>query len=214
MTTTTLAIADDHEILRDALASRTSSIGLEVVASVPDAQAAIDACRAHRPDLLLLDIEMPGRDALAAIPDIRAASPETKVVIFTNYCRDTFIQEAMRHHVAGYLVKADPPTAIFEALDKVAHGHPTFSKSVLARMSAQSENNDTNETVSTRLTSLSPRELEVLRYIGRGLDNTDMADIMFLSKRTVERHVSRLMKSLAIHDRPSLQKFATDHEVV
>lgn len=211
---TTLTIADDHEILRDALASHaTTSTDLEVVASVSDAQTAVNACRQHQPDVLLLDIEMPGRDSLASIPDILAASPETKIVILSAYCRDIFIEEALKNKVAGYLVKSDPPSVIFAALKKICDGKAVYSDAVLSRMSKNAKGEAKCDIEVTRLSRLSPREMEVLRYIGRGVDNGEMAKIMFLSKRTVERHVSRLMKSLDIHDRASLQKFATDQNI-
>jgi len=208
---TTLTIADDHEILRDALSHHAAKTeGFEVVASVGDAQAAVNACHSMKPDLLLLDIEMPGRDALAAITDIRAVSPLTRVVILSAYCRDSFIQTAIENGAVGYLVKSDPPSVIFEALAKIAGGASAYSKSVLSRRSVAGGGRASNHSGSTRLADLAPRELEVLRYIGRGMSNDQMAKVMFLSKRTVERHVARLMDSLDIRDRAGLHKFASD----
>jgi len=207
--TPTLVVADDHEILRDALTRHFMNTGtFVVVGSVGDAQAAINLCRRTQPDLLLLDIEMPGRDALAAITDVNAVSSRTKIVILTAYCRDCFIQLAMDNGVAGYLLKSDPPSEIFEALTKIAQGTAVYSKSVLARLSQGVVGRIDGRTRSTRLTDLSPRELEVLRYIGRGMKNEQMADVMSLSKRTVERHVARLMDALSIRERADLQTFA------
>jgi len=209
-----MVIADDHEILRDALtAYATRNAGFQVIGSVNEAQAAVNACARQRPDLLLLDIEMPGRDALAAIVDVRAASPRTRVVVLTAYCRDTFIQFALESGAAGYLLKSDPPAVIFDSLAKVARGGTAYSKSVLERMPRGRIDRIDGSEGATRLAGLTPRELEVLRYIGRGLDNNQMARTMSLSKRTVERHVARLMDSLAIRDRATLQRFAFEHRL-
>jgi DNA-binding NarL/FixJ family response regulator len=209
-----MVIADDHEIVRNALAGYAETLArIQVVGSVSDAQAAVNACARQRPDLLLLDIEMPGRDALAAIADVKTASPGTKVVILTAYCRDTFIQKALKSGAAGYLVKTDPPAVIFGLLADAARGKPAYSKSVLERMASKDTDRVSEPSCSTRLASLTPREFEVLRYIGRGHDNDQMARAMSLSKRTVERHVARLMDSLGIRDRSSLQRFAFEQRL-
>ncbi len=103
-----LIIADDHELLRDALACHAKESGeFEVVESVRDAQAAVNACRTKEPDVLLLDIEMPGRDSLSVIREIKSVSPRTLVVILSGYCRDSFIELALRNGADGYLVKQD-----------------------------------------------------------------------------------------------------------
>lgn len=211
--TATLAIADDHEILRDALTRYATELGgYEVVASVGDAQAAVNACRVRTPDLLLLDIEMPGRDALSAIRDVHAVSPGTRVVVLSAYCRDSFIQLALDNDAAGYLVKSDPPSVIFESLEKILRGSTAYSKSVQARMGERTP--DTRADNATCLARLTPREIEVLRGIGRGLDNRQMAAAMSLSIRTVERHVSRLMDAVGIRDRAQLMKYAYDQGLV
>jgi DNA-binding NarL/FixJ family response regulator len=211
---TTMVIADDHEVLREALSGyATQNAGYQVAGSVPDAQSAVNACAQQQPDLLLLDIEMPGRDPLAAIADVKAASPRTKVVILSGYCRDTFIQAALRGGANGYLLKSDPTASIFASLARVVQGGSAYSKQVHDRIVAGREEREREPSGRTRLADLTPRELEVLRYIGRGLDNEQMAKTMTLSKRTVERHVARLMDSLAIRDRASLQRFAFEQGI-
>ncbi|MFT3684240.1 MAG: response regulator transcription factor [Phycisphaerales bacterium] len=203
----TLLIADDHELLRDAIAAYAERTGsFRVVGSVGDAQSAMSESMRLKPDVLLLDVEMPGRDPLASISEFKAVSPSTKVVILTAYCRDTFIQVALRNGAAGYLLKSDPPTVLFDALVRVTTGNMAFSKQVADRLYS----NRTN-LLSSRLERLSARELEVLTYIGKGMDNGTMAKAMSISKRTVERHVSRLMDALGIRARGDLQVFASEH---
>jgi DNA-binding NarL/FixJ family response regulator len=207
---TTLLIVDDHQLLRDALAEHARRANYRVVAGVGDAQSALTESLQHKPDLVLLDVEMPGRDALSAIGDIRAASPDSRIVILTAYCRDTYIQLALDSGAAGYLLKSDHPVEIFEALERANRGERVFSRLVMDRLTRRGAENTGPSDRQSRLTSLSRREIEVLRYIGQGLTNPEMAGRMTISQRTVERHVARLMDAVAIHDRCSLQRFAAE----
>ena len=210
-----IVIADHHELMRDALSTLvTTQLGATVLANVKDAQAALVACQRHRPDLLLLDVDMPGRDALSIMPEVCQVSPETRMVILTAHCHDALIQMAINAGVCGYLLKSDSVDEVAAALRSISGGHKRFSPSVQARLAvAEGPGLPDRQVEVTRLSRLAPREREVLRYIGRGMDNGEMARIMYLSKRTVERHVSRLMKSLDIHDRAGLQRFASIEHV-
>ncbi len=207
-----LVIADDHELLRDALAAYAANKGgLEVVASVGDAQSAIVACAERRPDILIIDIEMPGRDSIAAITDVKAVSPATRVVVLTAYCKEAMIVAALRNGAAGYVLKTEPPSEIFAALKRVLGGETVLSKQAQRLLPPSGKH---GEPPASLLSTLTPRELEVLRSIGRGCDNAQMAEAMHLSKSTVERHVERLMNSVNIHTRAGLVKFAYDQGLV
>jgi DNA-binding NarL/FixJ family response regulator len=206
---TTIVLADDHPILRDALSALLTKDGsFRVVASVGDAQSAVNACQRHRPHLLLLDLEMPGRDALSCLPDVVAASPPTRVVILTAFCRDAYIEIARTHGVPGYLLKSDAPSAILDSLRRILAGQRAFSPRVSERMKARETAPVRGAVTIERKPRLTPRELEVLRYIGQGMDNQEMAKVMWLSKRTVERHVARLMDAVEIRDRAGLVRYA------
>lgn len=207
-----LVIADDHELLRDALAAYAlNKGGLEVVASVGDAQSAIIACAERRPDNLVIDIEMPGRDSIAAIADIKAASPSTRVVVLSAYCKEAMIVAALRNGAAGYVLKTEPPAEIFAALKRVLSGETVLSQQAQRLVPAGGRR---GEAPATLLSTLTPRELEVLRSIGRGCDNNQMAEAMHLSKSTVERHIERLMNTVGIHTRAGLVKLAYDQGLV
>jgi DNA-binding NarL/FixJ family response regulator len=206
---TTVVIADNHELLRDAVRDVVAQrLGFVVVGSVGDAHAAFVACQAQKPDLLVMDLDMPGRDAIATLADIKWASPCTRVVILTGRTHDALIEAALRQKVAAYLLKSDSTEQIISAFERVARGERVFSDGVKCRLTESPRRKPGQAIEVTRLSKLSPRENEVLRYIGRGMDNGEMARVMILSKRTVERHVSRLMDSLDIHDRAELQRFA------
>lgn len=203
---TKLVIADDHELLRDGLARfvMARDATFNVVASVGDAQSAVNACRRHQPDLLILDIEMPGRDALSAVRDVTAVSPKTKIVILTAYCHNIFVDAAARGAAAGYILKCEPIEMIFDSILTVLNNGVAYSEPVRARISKLRSMEDKDIERPSCLNDLTPRELEILSYIGRGLDNIMMARAMSISKRTVERHVSRLMDAVGIRDRASL----------
>lgn len=211
----TMIIADDHPILRAGLKEHLGgSGGFNVVGTVGDAQSAVNLCREHRPDVLLLDVEMPGRDALGAMADIKAASPETRIVILTAFCRDAVIDVAVRGGAAGYLLKSDHPPELLAALARIVRGERAYSKDVAARMEDPVRGAGHGEPHATLLSSLSPRELEVLRYIGKGQDNATMAEAMHISIRTVERHVLRLMRHMNINDRTRLTALAHESGLV
>jgi DNA-binding NarL/FixJ family response regulator len=200
-------IADSQEFIRIALASLARETGrFETVDRVGDAQAAVNACSRLLPDMLVLEIEMPGRDPLAAVADVRAVSPGTRVVILTAGCSGTLVHQALRLGVCGYLLKSDTADEILRGLSRVLSGGTAFSRRVLEHMRESACD-------TAALDRLTPRELEVLRYIGQGRSNDQMAGSMSLSKRTVERHVSRLMSTLGIRDRAALQRVAARNGV-
>ncbi len=212
--THTMVIADDHELVREALARyAVECANWKVIAAVPSAEDALRACRCHQPDLLVLDVGMPGRDPLAAMLDIRSASPTTRIVVLSGSCRDDSIELAVRHGAMGYVLKSDPTPHIFAAFERALHGHRVYSPPVAARLAANVEGKPASHPESTRLSRLTPRELEVLRAIARGLSNDDMARCMSISKRTVERHVARLMDAIAIRDRVGMARFAFENGI-
>lgn len=211
----TMVIADDHPVLREGLREYLGGAGgFAVVGTVGDAQSAVNLCRERRPSVLLLDVEMPGRDPLGAIADILSASPGTRIVVFTAFCRDAVIDTAVRSGVAGYLLKSDSPPDILGALARVVRGERVYSKDVQVRLSRAEGAAGRYGPVESLLSTLTPRELEVLRYIGKGQDNAEMARAMHLSIRTVERHVLRLMRHLRIDDRTKLTALAHESGLV
>lgn len=206
-----VVVADDHEILRLALVELVQhKLGAHVCASVGDAQSAVIACIKHHPHLLLLDVEMPGRDAFGIIPEVQSSSPRTKIVLLSAYSRDIFVDLACRLNLSGYLLKTEPPSFLLSAITRIMRGDTVYSELVRTRL----ENTSSTPSRVSRFAALTPREFEVLRYIGKGMSNAEMAKVMHLSKRTVERHVARLMASLNIHERGSLVRLAYESSVV
>lgn len=219
----TVVIADDHAILRHGIAEHIlPAAGMRAVASVPDAASALIAVAQHKPDILLLDIEMPGRDSFSIISEVRSLSHRTRVVIFSGFCSESLIERALRKRVAAYILKTEPIDVVARVLREVLAGATYFSPGVKEKLvsmhpdphAPQPDHALNPDRAETRVAALTPRELEVLRYIGRGMDNASMAKVMHLSKRTVERHVSRLMQSMKIHSRAQLVHLALQERLV
>ncbi len=216
--TPTVIIADDHELLRLALTRLLSGDGgYRVAASVGDAASALHACAEHQPGLLLLDLEMPGRDAVSVVSEVRSVSPSTKVVVLSAFCRDALISAALKAGVDGYLVKTDSPSEILKSLRRVLRGEQVYSDCVRERLAPPNGERSAKRRLAascTLIDKLTPREIEVLRYLGKGLSNDEMARTMHLSPRTVERHLSRLMDDVGIRDRVKLTRLAFDAGLV
>ena len=195
----TVLVVDDEALVRDALAAMLESTGLyRVVGSLARADDAPDAVRNLTPDIVLMDVEMPGRSPFDAARAIRARFEGARIVFLGAQVHRRFVREAADIGVAAYLSKSDSGAAILAALDRVAAGQVVLE-------APQPASETPTEDVVDRLT---PRELEVLKYISHGLSTREMADVMFLSPRTVERHVERLMGRLGIRDRLRLALFA------
>ncbi|MBN8644548.1 MAG: response regulator transcription factor [Planctomycetes bacterium] len=211
-TRSTVVIADDHPVLRQGLRAHLETAGgFSVVGCVGDAQSAINLCRERQPDVLLMDVEMPGRDALGAMVDVKSASPCTRIVVLTAFCRDAVIEAAVRGGASGYLLKSDPPETLLKSLALVLIGERVYSEAVADRLA---RGGSARGGARTLLSALTSREIEVLRSIGKGMTNGEMAEAMHLSIRTVERHVLRLMRDLRINDRTRLTALAHESGLV
>jgi DNA-binding NarL/FixJ family response regulator len=206
---TRIVLADDHAILRDMLAERLDlEPDFEIVAAVPDAEQALAVVSAQPVDLLVLDIDMPGLSPFSAARQVRDEHPSTRVVFLSAYLRDGYLAQALAVEAAGYLVKEDAPEAIVDGLRRAARGRIAFSPAVRARLVAHQGSVALSGTPAGRLSLLTPRELEVLRYLASGLSRKELARTMQISAKTVEQHCDHLMQKLGIHDRVELARFA------
>lgn len=192
----TVMIVDDQRFVRDAVAALLESSGrFSVTDLLTQGDEAHELARRSTPQVAIIDIEMPGRSAFDTARAIRAASPSTRIVFLTGHGNRRFMQEAADIGASAFLEKSQTPAEILCALESVARGESVGIP--LAEGSPVSQ-----------CDRLSPRELEVLKYIAQGLSTREMAGIMYLSPRTVERHVERLMSRLGIRDRLRLALYA------
>lgn len=201
-------LADDQVLLRSSLAMLIDrEPDMEVVGEASDGGEAIALTRAQRPDVVLMDIRMPGTDGLEATTQILAdAAPGTvRVVMLTTFELDDYVLRALRAGASGFLLKGVEPSELLGAIRLVAAGDallaPSVTRRLLERFAALHE---PDPEMRRRLEELTPRELEVLTLVGSGMSNSEIAEKLVLSPLTAKTHVSRVMMKLAVHDRAQL----------
>ncbi len=202
--------ADDHGFLIDGLEARFGlERDLECVGRLASADDLITEARRLRPDIVMLDIEMPGRDPFDVAEILLQLLPETRVVFLSAYVRDHFISTAIDIGASGYFSKSDEPQELIDGLRRVMRAEVVFSRTVKERIKPMSRQGIRNqERPSTKLESLTPREREILRFIGRGLQRAAIAESACISPKTVDNHREAIMRKLDIHDRAELVRFS------
>ncbi|MEL6330730.1 MAG: response regulator transcription factor [Planctomycetota bacterium] len=200
-------LTDDHALVRDSLAQRLEiEDDIAVVGSASTADEAVEFCSRSTPDVVVMDIEMPGRQCFDAWRTISARLPGARLIFLSAHTNDRDIAEALKIGAAGYLTKDEPPTRLIEAIRRAARGESSYSESVRARIVARSTSGGSQHVA--RGATLSPRETEVLRYIARGLSKKEIASVMCISVKTVDNHSTSLMSKLDVHDRVELARYA------
>lgn len=177
-----------------------------VVAEAHDAESAIRYAGGHRPDVLILDINMPGGSGLAAIPEIRTSSPDTRIVMLTMQEETASAREALQAGVLGYILKEAASEELVKAVRLASEGKTYLQPELGARLAAEPE-------VATS-DDLSDRETEVLRLIALGHTNNEIADSLFLSVRTVESHRAHIQQKLGLTSRSELVRYAIDRGLI
>jgi two-component system response regulator NreC len=199
-------LADDHQILMDGLRRLIDSTGdMKVVTTATDAASAIAAAQEHRPDVLVLDVSMPG-GGLEVARRLREMELPTKIVILTMFAEDRYVMEAVRLGAAGYVLKRSADRELLEAIRAVAAGEAYLTPAAVRLLLAtqQSDNGRAEPT-------LSPREREVLRFTARGFSNLEIAERLFVSPKTIDTYRSRIMAKLDLHRRSELVEYALGH---
>jgi len=202
-------IVDDHALMRDSMGQLLEQDdGIEVVGTAPNADAALDATLEHKPDVVVMDIDMPGLSAFEAASRLRSLRPETRLLFLSAFAHDTYIEQALKAGARGYLTKSEPVEQVSHAIRQVADGRTAFSDSVKERLVIDEAGIQLADERQTRVSTLSNREMEVLRYLAQGLSKKEIANVMHISVKTVEGHSEKLMSKLDIHDRVELTRFA------
>jgi two-component system response regulator NreC len=207
--TRTVAIVDDHSILRAGLTALLhDERDLDVVDAVADAEAAIRSAREHQPDLMLLDIAMPGRSGTDVIGDIRRHAPGTKLLVLTLHKEDHHVFAAFRAGANGYVLKDDNPDELFRAIRSVLDGKTYLSPSVAHTVISGIASGDGVEAPVPLWEQLTKREREVMKLVAEGHTNKDIARQLSLSPRTVEKHRTNLMRKLGLHSVVAITTYA------
>ncbi len=202
---------DDHAFVVEGLRARLGNEpDIEVVGGLDKADDLPRMVEELKPDVVLLDVDMPGRDAFEAIEDLVKSAPEARAVLLSGYIRDTYLDAAIRAGAWGYLSKKDEPSVIAESIRRVASGRVAFSREVMERCGVSAEHPERlrDARPASRLALLTPRELQILRMIGRGMARNDIAKSIHRSPKTVDAHRASIMDKLGLHDRVDLARFA------
>jgi len=197
-----IVLADDHAVVRSALRLLLDAEhDLEVVAEAGDIDATVRYVRGHKPDVLVLDLNMPSGRTLRAVPEMLKASPATSVVVLTMETDPAYAREAIQTGVLGYVLKEAVEEELVSAVRLASAGKTYLQPELGAKLAAE-----TGETTD----GLSDRELEILRLIAFGHTNTEIAEQLFLSVRTVESHRAHIQQKLKISKRSDLVRYALE----
>lgn len=202
---------DDHAFLIEGLRARFAlEPDLLLAGHRHSAVGLVDAVKDAQADIVLLDIEMEGPDPFEAIEDLGRTMPDVRVILLSAYVRDSYIDSAVKAGAWGYLSKRDEPGAIIDAIRRAGRGEFAFSDEVLQRCGLEPGfvGSINSHKPNSRLGLLTPRELQILRMIGRGLPRNEIAKAIHRSPKTVDAHRASIMDKLGLHDRVELARFA------
>ncbi|MFM2164587.1 MAG: hypothetical protein RL325_1024 [Planctomycetota bacterium] len=208
-------LVDDHALIRAALVSVLNSTDdIRVVAEASNGADAVELAHKHSPTVVVLDVEMPGVDAFHAASHILQLRPATAIMFLTGYAHDRAIEQALKVGALGFVVKGDDPSSIPAAIRSVARGDQYFSPTVAERVKGSTADIRKRKITGTRGATLSEREIEVLRYVGKGFAKKQIAEMLGISVKTVDKHVTSVMEKLDIHDRVELALYAVREKFI
>jgi two-component system response regulator NreC len=201
-----IVLADDHSVVRRGLRQVLEAEGFEVVAEAADIDSARQYVCELAPDVLVLDLNMPGGSSLDAVPLLRAECPQTQIVILTMQSEPAYARRALSDGALGYVLKDAADVELVEAIRLAAAGERYLNPRLGARVAA--------EPADGAGEVLTERELSVLRLVALGYTNSEIAEELFLSVRTVETHRAHIQQKLGLRSRSDLVRYALKHGVI
>ncbi|MGB8644917.1 MAG: response regulator transcription factor [Anaerolineae bacterium] len=208
-----ILLVDDHEVVRlglKALLSRNAQF--QVVAEAGNATDALDKVARYKPDVVVMDIRLPGKSGIEATREIVAKYPDTKVIMLTSYAEDDLLFDAISAGASGYVLKQIGSGDLVSALEKIGRGEslidPTLTQKVFQRVREASRKAE-DEAFAT----LSDQELKILALVSKGKTNKEIADTIFLSEKTVRNYVSSILSKLSLSTRAEAAAYAVQHRV-
>lgn len=210
-------IADDQQLVRVGFRMILEiESDLEVIGEAVDGDQAVELTQTLRPDIVLMDVRMPGMDGIAAAKSITESGGLSRVVMLTTFDMDDYVYEALRAGASGFLLKDVPPELLVAGIRAVHSGESLLAPSVTRRMitSFVSRPRITDTAAAAALASLTAREREILLLLARGLSNAEIAGELFVSETTVKTHVGRVLMKLGLRDRVQAVIFAYETGLV
>jgi NarL family two-component system response regulator LiaR len=208
-----LMIVDDHKIVRDGICAYLETVPeIEVIAQAESGSDAVQLAEQLAPEVVLMDLIMPGMDGVEATWRIRQVSPRSKIVILTSFHEDSNIFPAIKAGALSYVLKSIDPEELAETIKSAARGEAVLDSKVASRLMHEYRD-DANESMQAYM-QLTNREQEVLELIAKGLSNAQIAGQLFISEKTVKSHVSNILSKLHFADRTQVAVFAWKEGIV
>ncbi len=206
-----VVVVDDHAVVRSGLRMLLDAEDdLEVVGEAGNAREAIFEVRAHKPDVVLLDVVMPGESGIEALPKLLKEAPETKVLVLSMQDDPSYVREAFAAGASGYVLKEAADAEVVSAVREAAAGrqyvHPTLGARLVAA--------DAEARAAEEADPLSDREREVLRLLALGHTNQEIAKLLYISVRTAETHRAHIMQKLSLSTRAEVVRYALAHDLL
>jgi len=210
-----VVLADDEAMVRAGLRLLIDGEDdLEVVGEAIDGEDAVRVVDSTRPDVVLMDVRMPRMNGLDAAREVLARDGAPRVLVLTTFDEDEVVDEALRRGITGFLLKSSPPQDMVDAIRRAARGQGVIDPSVVPGVISRFGSAPPPRTLSPELEVLTPRETDVLRLVGRGYSNAEIAAELYLGETTVKTHLGRVLDKLDLRDRPRAIAFAYESGLI
>jgi DNA-binding NarL/FixJ family response regulator len=212
---TSVLVVDDVDLFRTGLSAALARAGFDVVGEAKDAETAVSAAETFQPDVVVLDILMPGMSGLEAVEKVRAVSPGASVVMLTGSESEEDLLECIKAGARGYLVKDAPFDELARSLESVASGGAAISATMTAKLlDVLSQLLRHQDFTAPRRPGLTGREIEVLQHVARGMTSRQIGHVLFISENTVKNHIRNILDKLGMHSRNEAVLFAVREHLI
>jgi DNA-binding NarL/FixJ family response regulator len=210
-----LILVDDHPLVREGLRKVLElEKEFEIVDEAGDGQGAINVARLHKPDVILMDINMPGTNGIEATRVIKREFPSVGVIALTIHEEEEYVLELVRAGVSGYVLKDIAPAKLIETIKMVAKGHSVIDPIITNKIFGEINRLSRSRRVKEDWETLTEREMDVLKLISQGRSNKEIAKNLNISEKTVKNHITNIFRKLQVDDRTQAVLFAIKHRLV